>query len=150
MLKLINDNGIILCICGMLLTFQSAFLYDFSCQIIKQTWICVGTGLSLGLTQGPQEAGLIFTLESNDLPYPFLFQLWLFSFHPPNYASVFLVFLAVALEFFSLYIVLCSLAQSYYRNLINNKFQCSDRSIKCMIRRDHYGKSKMHRRVPAA
>lgn len=47
-------------------------------------------------------------------------------------------------------ITLCSLEQSYYRNLINNKFQPSDRSIKCMIRRSHYRKWKMHKRMPTA
>lgn len=91
-----------------------------------------------------------YSSEDNGLPLPFFLSLCL-----PPFLSIFhtllLLFLSsLLLPWSSLHITLCSLEQSYYRNLINNKFQPSDRSIKCMIRRSHYRKWKMHKRMPTA
>lgn len=90
------------------------------------------------------------TSEGSGFPVPFLPSQWF-----PPVLSIFhtvlmLFWSPLLLPWSSPHITLCSLEQSYYRNLINNKFQLSDRSIKCMIRRGHYGKWKMHKRMPTA
>lgn len=150
---LINDNGIILFFIGkMLLTFQSTFPYYFSCQTVKQAWIGIAAelGPELALLGAPRSLAWLPLLWG---PWPsFVISSQSVSptlpLHFPHCAYVILVFLAVAWS--SVHSTLCSLEQSYYRNLINNKFQPSDRSIKCMIRRGHYGKWKMHKRMPTA
>lgn len=138
---LINDNGIILlCIYRMLLPFQSAFPYDFllpACQTsmgMDEGWAETrsSTGLS-GVWPGCHFS------ESSDRLWSFLPSVWLLPFPSVFYTVLPLFWSSLLLPWSSLHITLCSLEQSYYRNLINNKFQCSDRSIKCMIRRGHYG-----------
>lgn len=140
MLMLMNDNGIILlCICRMLLTFQSAFSYYFSCQTVKQTWRRMGSGLRPGLVWDSQEAGC-HSCEGSGFPLTFLLSLRLLLFLSIFHKVLSLFWSSLLLPWSFLHIMLCSLEESYYRKLINNKFQCSDRSIGCMISRGHYGK----------
>ena len=135
----------------MLLTFQSAFPYCFflpACQTslgVDLGWADTqsGTGFS-----GPRP-GCHFS-ESSDCLWSCLPSLRLLPFLSISCAVLPLFWSSLLLSCSSLHITLCSLEQSYYRNLINNKFQRSDRSIKCMIRRGHYGEWKMHKRMPTA
>lgn len=88
--------------------------------------------------------------EGSGLPLSFLPSLCLLPFLSIFHTVLMSFWSSLLLPWSSLHSTLCSLEQSYYRNLINNKFQRSDRSIKCMIRRGHYSKWKMHKRMPTA